>query len=178
MKLNAGFSVYPYVAGRPGRSPKSFNPRPIVKTPKLISLSAVALCAVLLAACDSPESRIKDSPAAFARLNPDQQELVKKGQIAVGFDMDAVKLALGDPTRIVTRTTSAGQHEVWHYITYEDNQGVVIYGGYYHRWRGWAGGPFFYGGIPYYDGYPARVHDRLRIEFDTSGRVAAIVQEK
>ena len=149
-----------------------------MKTSKFLRVGCLALCAALLAACESPESRIKNSPEAYARLNPDQQELVRKGQIAVGFDMEAVRLALGDPTRIVTRTTAAGQHEVWHYVTYEDSQGVIIYGGYYHRWRGWAGGPYFYGGMPYYDGYPARVHDRLRVEFDSNGRVASIEQEK
>ncbi len=90
--------------------------------------------------------------------------------------MDSVKLALGDPTRVVVRTDSTGQHQVWHYVTYEDYQGVVIYTGYYHRYRGW-GGPFFYGGLPYYDGYPARVHDRIRVVFGPNNLVTAIEQE-
>jgi outer membrane protein assembly factor BamE (lipoprotein component of BamABCDE complex) len=144
---------------------------------RILSLASVALLAGLLAGCDTPDSRIKSSPDVFARLNPDQQALVKNGQIAIGFEMDAVKLALGDPTRVVIRTTAAGQHQVWHYVTYEDYQGVVIYGGYWHRYRGW-GGPYFYGGVPYYNGYPARIHDRLRVEFDTSNRVESIEQDK
>jgi outer membrane protein assembly factor BamE (lipoprotein component of BamABCDE complex) len=148
-----------------------------VKSTKLFSLASIALFAVLLAGCDTPDSRIKNSPQVYARLNPDQQALVKNGQIAVGFDMDTVKLALGDPTRVVMRTDATGQHEVWHYVTYADYQGVVIYGGYWHRYRGW-GGPYFYGGVPYYNGYPAVVHDRIRIEFDDSNRVKSIEQEK
>jgi outer membrane murein-binding lipoprotein Lpp len=75
-----------------------------MKTTRIFPLACAALCAVLLAGCDSPDYRIKESPQVFDRLNPDQQALVKNGQIAVGFDMDAVKLALGDPTRIVMRT--------------------------------------------------------------------------
>jgi outer membrane protein assembly factor BamE (lipoprotein component of BamABCDE complex) len=148
-----------------------------MKTTSIFSIAAVAACAALLGGCNTPESRINESPQVFARLNPDQQALVKAGRIAVGFDMDSVKLALGDPDRVVIRTDSGGEHQVWHYTTYEDNAGIVIYGGYYHRWRGW-GGPYFWGGVPYYDGYPARVHDRIRVTFDTAGTVASIEQEK
>jgi outer membrane protein assembly factor BamE (lipoprotein component of BamABCDE complex) len=147
-----------------------------MKTTRIFALGTVAICAMLVAGCSTPESRISHSPDVFARLNPDQQALVKAGRIAVGFDMDAVKLALGDPTRVVVRTDSTGQHQVWHYVTYEDYQGVVIYTGYYHRYRGW-GGPFFYGGLPYYDGYPARVHDRIRVVFGPNNLVTSIEQE-
>jgi hypothetical protein len=148
-----------------------------VKTTRLLSLASVALCAVILAGCDTPSSRINSSPQVFARLNPDQQALVKNGQIAVGFDMDEVKLALGEPGRIVVRTDATGQHQVWHYVTYADYQGTVIFGGYWHRYRGW-GGPYFYGGVPYYNGYPAVVHDRIRVEFDDGNRVKVIEQDK
>jgi outer membrane protein assembly factor BamE (lipoprotein component of BamABCDE complex) len=150
-----------------------------MKTTRIFSLAAAALCAALIAGCNTPESRIKDSPQEFARLNPDQQALVKAGQVAVGFDMDTVRLALGDPDRSYVVSDARGAHEVWHYITYEDNQGVIIFGGYYHRYRGW-GGPRFGGGpgLVYYNGYPARVHDRILVIFDTAGRVAQVQQEK
>jgi outer membrane protein assembly factor BamE (lipoprotein component of BamABCDE complex) len=147
-----------------------------MKTSRII-LSSAVICLALLAGCESPDSRIRNSPDVFARLTPDQQALVKAGQIAVGFDMDAVKLALGDPTRVTVNTDKSGQHEVWHYTTYEDASGVVIYSGYYHRWGGW-GGPRFWGDVGYYDGYPVRVHDRIRVEFDLNARVSSIQQEK
>jgi hypothetical protein len=137
----------------------------------------IAACTALILGCSTPDSRIRNSPDEFARLNPDQQALVKAGQIAPGFDMGAVKLALGDPDRVVIITDAQGEHQVWHYVTYESYEGVVIYTGYYHRYWGW-GGPRFYGGIPYYDGYPARIHDRIRVVFDTTGRVKSIEQEK
>ena len=131
----------------------------------------------MISVCSTPDSRISHSPEAFARLNPDQQALVKAGQIAPGFDMEAVALALGDPDHKTIITNAAGQHQVWHYVTYVDYQGGAIYMGYYHRYRGW-GAPYFYGGIPYYDGYPAQVHDRIRVVFDSSGLVASVEQEK
>jgi outer membrane protein assembly factor BamE (lipoprotein component of BamABCDE complex) len=147
-----------------------------MKTHRILLLASAAALAALFAGCTTPESRIAKSPEVFARLNPDQQALVKAGQIAVGFDMDTVKLALGDPDRVLIETDVNGQHQVWRYVTYEDYQGVVIYGGYWHRYRGW-GGPYFWGGVPYYDGYPARVHERLRVVFDTAGHVAVIQQD-
>jgi hypothetical protein len=91
--------------------------------------------------------------------------------------MDAVKLALGDPDRIVVHTDASGQHEVWHYVTYEDAQGAIIFTGYYHRYWGY-GGPFFYGGAPYYNGFPARVHDRVLVVFDKNNRVEKIEADK
>ncbi len=148
-----------------------------MKTSRIILLSAAAACLALLCGCDTPDARIRNSPQEFARLNPDQQALVKAGQIAIGFDMGTVKLALGDPTRITENTDATGQHEVWHYVTYEDYQGTIILGGYYHRWGGW-GYPRFWGDVGYYNGYPVRVHDRIRVDFDNAGRVTRIEQDK
>jgi outer membrane protein assembly factor BamE (lipoprotein component of BamABCDE complex) len=148
-----------------------------MKTSRFFILASAVVCSALFIGCETPDSRIRNSPDIFARLNPDQQALVRAGQIAVGFDMDAVKLALGDPTRVTINTDNTGQHEVWHYVQYEDNQGVVIYTGYYHRWGGW-GGPRFWGDVGYYNGYPVHVHDRIRVTFDNSRRVASIQQEK
>jgi hypothetical protein len=148
-----------------------------MKTTNIFKIASVLIGFGLLAACSTPDSRIKASPDVFARLNPDEQALVKVGKVAPGFDMDAVKLALGDPDRVSIHTDSTGAHQVWHYITYEDYQGVVIYGGYYHRFRGW-GGPYFNAGVPFYNGYPARVHERMRIVFTTGNTVASTEEEK
>ena len=144
---------------------------------RIFAALPLALLGIFLSSCASPESRIRNSPDTFARLNPDQQALVKAGRIAPGFDMDAVRLALGDPDRVILHTDASGQHEVWHYVTYEDYQGAVIVTGYSHRYWGF-GGPFFYGGSPYYNGFPARIHDRIRVEFDKNSRVASIQEEK
>jgi hypothetical protein len=148
-----------------------------MKTSRLFFVFPAALCLALISGCDTPASRIQDSPQIFARLNPDQQAMVKAGQIAVGFDMDTVKLALGDPSRVTINTDKDGQREVWHYTTYEDSRGVIIYTGYYHAWGGW-GGPRFWGDVGYYNGYPVRVHDRIRVIFDATNHVALIQQEK
>jgi outer membrane protein assembly factor BamE (lipoprotein component of BamABCDE complex) len=136
----------------------------------LAHLVLVLAGVVLLAGCSTPDARIKENPEAFDRGTPQQQELIKQGKIAVGFDEEMVKLALGDPDRITTHTDAAGESQVWHYVTYETDDGVLLYTGYYHRFRG----PVLY---PYYLDYPARTeHDRFRVVFK-DGKVVAIEEE-
>lgn len=127
-----------------------------------------ALGVCVLAGCSTPEKRIQKNPEAFERATPQQQELIKRGQIALGFSAELVKLALGDPDRITTRTDASGTSEVWHYITYETYEGSMLYTGYYHRF--WA--PDFY-----YLDYPTRrEHDRFRVAFK-EGKVVSIEAE-
>ena len=137
-------------------------------------LFAVALTAAALLGCSTPATRIKANPEVFARLDPQQQALVRAGQIALGFDFEGVKLALGDPDRVTVRTTSDGETVIWHYVTYEAN-GRVLFTGYYHtsrRWWGW--GPSY----AYYLDYPnRRERDRFRVEFKR-GVVSAITEDR
>ncbi len=128
---------------------------------------------VVLAGCATPQSRIDRNPQIFSTLSPADQQLIKDGKIAVGFTPDMVKLALGDPDRIYMRTDAAGTNETWSYTTYETDDGVLLYRGYYHRYYRW-GDPYF----PYYTAFPARrEHETFRVIF-SAGRVATIEQEK
>jgi outer membrane protein assembly factor BamE (lipoprotein component of BamABCDE complex) len=133
---------------------------------------AAAVATVGLAGCSTVDSRIQQNPGLFASLSPAQQALVKQGKVGVGMDEPTVRLALGDPDRVTIRTSAQGEMRVWHYVTYENN-GVILYSGYYHRWWGLNG----WGDYPYYMDYPARrPHDYFRVEFQ-NGRVVAIEQE-
>ena len=139
----------------------------------ILSLCMLAGGLALLAGCATPETRINKNPEAFARLTPDQQQLIKEGKVAIGFDMTTVKLALGDPDRIRVRTTAQGETEIWSYVTYEGDDGMILYRGYYHR--------YYYGGVdplyPYYLGYPSRhEHEHFRVVF-REGRVILIENE-
>jgi hypothetical protein len=139
-----------------------------MKTPFCPLLMPAAL--VLLVGCSTPAARIEKNPAVFDRCTSQQQALIKEGRIALGFDEEMVRLALGDPDRITTRTDALGESEVWSYVTYETDDGVLLYGGYYHRFRG----PTY----PYYLDYPTRVeHDRFRVVFK-GGKVVSIEEEE
>jgi outer membrane protein assembly factor BamE (lipoprotein component of BamABCDE complex) len=156
-----------------------------MKSSRKLLLSSAALVALALCGCTTPEARIQKNPEVFAHLAPEQQALVKAGQVGVGFDMDAVKLALGNPDRITVHTTSKGQTQIWHYVTYESFGGPMYFGGYYGGFGGygrrgfrggWGGG---WGGWGYPMGldYPSQAHDHYRITFDTNGRVVSIQEE-
>ncbi len=153
---------------------------------KSLTLLLAVLGLVLLGGCSTPTSRIKDHPEVFAKFSPEQQELIKKGQIALGFDQEMVKLALGSPDRVRVRMDSRGSKEVWSYTSYRANTSVSVYGGwggyypYYPRayapyYGGWGWG---YGGM--WGGYPygySEAYEHFRVEF-IGGKVTSIEQEE
>ncbi|CAM2899517.1 hypothetical protein [Rariglobus hedericola] len=132
----------------------------------------VALLAMTLgfAGCATPDARIKRSPEVFARLSPDQQALVKEGRVAIGFDEDAVMLALGLPDRKWTRTDAKGTQEVWSYTTWENDLGQPLYRGWYHL------SPDF--SPVYYLNYPARrEREYFKVIFGADRKVSVIEED-
>ncbi len=129
----------------------------------------IVVAAGLVAGCVSPEARIKKNPELFAKLTPEWQALVKAGRVAVGFDEDTVRLAVGDPDRKWVRTDAAGSSEVWSYTTWEDVGGAPLY-------RGWYQG--YYDPSPlFYLNYPdRREHEYFKVVLK-DGKVTAVEKE-
>lgn len=135
---------------------------------------AVIAASLLLAGCASPESRIKDDPSGFAAATEEQQALIRKGEIAIGFKPEFVKLALGEPDRITEHTDANGVELTWHYT--ETNPTYMSRAGY----RDPYFGPLYPG--PFVSpllvpaatiAAPSVETDRLRVLF-RNGAVAAI----
>jgi len=125
-----------------------------------------------LAGCVSPDARIKRSPEMFARLSTEQQVLVKEGRVGVGFDADAVQLAVGKPDRVWTRTDAAGTSEVWSYTRWESDFGQPLYSGWYHRYYGGGFYPL------YKSDYPGRrEYEYFRVLFGPDRTVTAVEQD-
>jgi hypothetical protein len=128
--------------------------------PFSLSFLAALVIGALLAGCVTPATRIGANPEIFARLTPEQQALVRAGQVAPGFSMDAVRLAVGTPDRVSSRIGPGGETTIWHYSAYEA-KGRRLFTGFYHadrRWGGW--------GWTYYLDYPdRRVSDRFVVLF-------------
>jgi len=144
-----------------------------MKTIKVLLPLVAAAAALALAGCTTPAARIKQNPELFASYAPEQQDLIKQGRVAVGFDMEAVRLALGAPDRVRTRTTPDGTSQIWSYVTYETPDGMPLYRGWYHRYYRW-GDPVY----PWYLGFEGRrEHEHFRVVFDRLGHVSAIEQE-
>ena len=137
-----------------------------------ISIFLTVIGLLLAAGCATPAARIERHPEVFNHLAPADQQLIREGKVGLGFTPEMVKLALGDPDRVFTRTDAAGTNESWSYTSYDGPDGLLLYRGYYHRFYG-MGDPFF----PYYLSYPGR-HEReyFKVVF-TSGIVSSIEQQ-
>lgn len=120
----------------------------------------------------TPEARIRKHADLFASFPPEVQQEIRQGRVQIGFTADMVRLALGDPHRVYSRTTATTTNEVWVYtrILPEPCRGPCGGTGWYRDRRGrlrplrtwgWA------------DGHPSREEDVLRLEFD-GGRIFAI----
>jgi len=157
-----------------------------MKNTRSLIAAAAFSGALVLAGCNAtPDARIRSNPEAFAQLTPQEQALVKAGQVGLGFSAEAVKLALGNPDRITLKTDATGQVQVWHYIETVYYDGAFLYGGpYWGGWGGWGGRGRGYwgGGWGAFDGWgpypvgPVTTYDHFRVVF-RNGRVIQFNQE-
>lgn len=136
---------------------------------KSISLVAIG-CALLLAGCSTVDSRIAKNRAAFNTWPAPVQDKVVQGQIDVGFTPDEVRVALGEPDRVWSRTTADGTSQVW---SYRDRGprfsfGVGVGMGSFGRHGGSFSSIGVGTGTGYYD------DEKMGVVFDPSGRVSAI----
>lgn len=72
----------------------------------------IIIVAILLTGCRTLDDRINQHRAEFDALDHRTQQMIRGGEVAVGFTLDMAYMALGEPTK--TETTSTGQ-VVWQY---------------------------------------------------------------
>jgi len=77
--------------------------------------TVVFILAAALAACQSPQSRIKKNQAAFDAYPPEVQTAIREGRVEVGFTGEQAVMALGKPSRVYAQKTAASSQEVWEY---------------------------------------------------------------
>ena len=61
------------------------------------------------------QSRIGERPGAFQNLSPEQQALVREGQVRMGMSQDAVYIAWGQPAEVFETEDASGHVEIWQY---------------------------------------------------------------
>jgi hypothetical protein len=135
------------------------------KMPLVISVLVLGL-----AGCSTVDSRIAKNREVFNTWPAAVQDKVVVGQIDIGFTPDQVRVALGEPDRVFTRTSGDGTSQVW---SYRDRGprfgfGVGIGMGSF----GSHGGSF--GGVSLGTGGGYRDDEKMGIVFDAAGRVSAI----
>ncbi|AHF88982.1 hypothetical protein OPIT5_00530 [Opitutaceae bacterium TAV5] len=131
---------------------------------------AAAMAAVLaVAGCSSPASRISKNQAAFDTWPAAVQEKVRAGQVQTGFTPEQVKVALGEPDRIYTRTSTTGDTEVWAWRSRSPSFGLGLGIG------GGSGGSGVGVGTGVGIGSGDRGDDRIRVVF--SGGVVSTIEQ-
>ncbi len=130
-----------------------------------------------LAACNTPQARINREPELFASLSPADQQSIREGKVSLGFTPEMVKLAVGEPDRIFTRTDANGTSESWSYTTYEGNDGAFLYRGFYHRDYCYGSSLYPYYMSPMYlNAGSRRERETFKVIF-TAGRVSTVEQQ-
>jgi hypothetical protein len=118
-----------------GGRAKGFIMRKIVRS----SLTFGALFSIwLVAGCATPstiETRKQERVSAYEALSPEMRGAVDTGNVTAGMNMDDVYIAWGNPDRVVSGGSEAGQSTTWIYTgSYFE---PVYYAGY--RWGGHTG---------------------------------------
>ncbi|MEP7071332.1 MAG: hypothetical protein ABI839_03000 [Verrucomicrobiota bacterium] len=111
-----------------------------------VFLPALAVFAVVLSGCSTPESRISDHPGLYQSLSARNQQLVSHGQIASSMSQDAVYLAWGAPDQKSVGVARGNNTETWIYVTTTSSPYGYGYGGYGGGYGGYGGGFGGYGG--------------------------------
>jgi len=143
-------------------------------------LLGVSLVALLFGAgCQNVESRIKEKPDVFAKLDVATQDKIKQGIIDLGFTEDMVYLSLGAPDQKREAVSAAGQTVTWIYNTYYERYDGTHHMG-YHRQVYFD--PYLRSYRHYYrpafvDTYVEAKEERIRIVFK-DGKVTVIEQTK
>ena len=132
-----------------------------------VSAFALAIVALILTSCATPQDRISDHPDLYQTLSPRDQALVSQGQIRTGMSRTAVWLAWGSPDRKIVDNMGAGRRETWVYVSYATDPCYPCYG----PWDPIFGAPLYH---PFYDSeLPPSVPYAGKVVTFAKGRVVA-----
>src|SRR5687768_1133055 len=136
----------------------------------LVRLAGIIGCAVVLAGCSTVDSRIAKNRDAFNTWPPAVQDKVVVGKIDIGFTPEQVRVAIGEPDRVFTRTSADGTSQIWSYRDRGPRFGFGV--GVGMGSVGSRGGTF--GGVGLGTGGGYHEDEKMGIVFDPTGRVSAI----
>lgn len=96
---------------------------------KVLPAVTLSFIALLIAACGTTKSkRIEQNQAQFNTYTAAEKRMIRTGQVAVGFDQDMVRMALGEPSNRKTSDTAGGTQTVWEYREIKPSVGVNLGG--------------------------------------------------
>ena len=145
-----------------------------------LSFLAIAAAALLtITGCQTVDTRIKEKPDVFAKLDVATQDKIKQGIIDLGFTEDMVYLALGAADQKRESVSAAGNTLTWIYNTYYERFDGTTHAGYS---RQVYFDPYLRTYRVYYrpvfaDTYVNEKEERIRVVFK-DGKVSVIEQTK
>jgi hypothetical protein len=80
-----------------------------------ITVIFLAVAALFLGACSTPDSRIRRNQAAFDKMTPAEQASIRQGIVELGFTPEMVYLAMGRADNVEDRVTPTGTLTIWVY---------------------------------------------------------------
>ena len=89
-----------------------------------LSHALSALTILLISGCSTPSQRIEAYGPQFSSYTATEKRLIRSGEIAVGFNEDQVRMALGDPSHIKSDTSSNGTRYIWTYNKLEPDYNI------------------------------------------------------
>jgi hypothetical protein len=96
----------------------------------LALLGSLALLMSLSLACAStPAKRIKEQQALFDTYPADVQATIRTGKVALGYDQDMVRMALGKPDETSTELRQDGEILTWGYTKSSPGVSIGLGGG-------------------------------------------------
>jgi hypothetical protein len=131
----------------------------------VLLLAAMFTCA-LTGGCSTVDSRIARNRAEYSTWPMEVREKIAAGKIDIGFTPEQVLVALGEPDRKFTRTTSDGSSAVW---SYRERKPQIAFG---IGVGGFGGHSGVGGGVTLGSGY--RDDEQMGVVFDRTGNVSAI----
>ena len=133
-----------------------------MSNPRTARLLGAAALALLAASCATRDARIRSGQQLFDSYPQDVQTAIRDGRIEVGFTVEMVRMALGDPEAVRRRVDSEGETWVWAYRSRRPLLGVGIGGGSY----GGFGGLHAYHGAELRDEIVVTLEQEVVVEIE------------
>ena len=133
----------------------------------------IALGALMLTGCQTLEDRIAANQEYYTSLSPAQQERVQTGQIELGDSRRFVRLALGEPDKVLREEATEGEAVHW---VYKRRTWDYVYVGAstFRPARGTYGPYYYYGAAPRW--VPVETYETALTLIFRDGEVSSILR--